>query len=243
MRNSPSAETSSHRHRRLFLARAVAVAATLTAMTGLSACSGNENAGDRPAPSSTPASRVCDGALDKLAAASLKRLGNDDRFKELTGETDAGRPNTFSLSRAAAHLHDKTELRSRCTLYLRGDTSGAPLIQLDFKAADSHPTRAAVEKAEPGRELTFYRLGAYAATSGDDSTTLYFACPTKGTEGTTSYVDASAFSSGNQLKGHSISKDRMTILNSVARHLAEKLGCADEARLPKTVPDGESVTP
>lgn len=252
MRHSPSAgsaglepgtepERVHHRRRRRLVTRSVAAAATIAALAGLSACSDDKD--DSPDASATPAGRICDGALDEPAVAALKRLGGTDAFEELTGKTAGGQPNRFSLSRAAAHLHDGTELRSRCTVYVPGDNSGAPLVQLDFQAADKPPTRSGVEKADPDKQRTYYPLGAYAATTEENSTVLYFACPTKGKDGTKPYVDAGVFSSANQLKGHSTSKDRMVILNSVARHLAEKLGCADKAQLPSTVPDGESVTP
>ncbi|GHH88021.1 hypothetical protein GCM10018793_66040 [Streptomyces sulfonofaciens] len=210
--------------------------ATLTTLAGVSACS---DEGDKqPQAAQTPASRICDGTLDRPAVTALQRLGGADSFEELSGKG-----NQFSLDRAAAHVHDDVQQRSRCTVYLPDDTSGAPLVQLDFKAADTHPTRAAVLKASPGKDFTFYALGAYAATSDKNSTTLYFQCTTKGSDGKrTRYVDAGIFSSAGQLKGNSPSKDRMVILNSVSRHLADKLGCADEAHLPSTVPDGESVT-
>ena len=210
------------------------------AVMALSACSSGDDRA--PQASATPANRICDGALDASAQAALKRLGGSDTFKELTGKTSAGQPNQFSLSRAAAHLHDEVELRSRCTVYLPDDTSGAPLVQLDFETSNKPPIRAEVEKQEPNARLTFYPLGVYAATSDDNSTSLYFTCTTKGADGEASYVDGGIFSSGDQLKGNSTSKDRMTILNSVSRRLAEELGCASEANLPSAVPDGETVT-
>lgn len=217
----------------------VVAAAAVTAVAGLSACSDDDKS---PQDSATPASRICDGALDAPAVRALERLGGTDGFEELTGKTSAGQPNRFSVSRAAAHVHDDVQLRSRCTVYKSGDTSGAPLIQVDFQATDSHPTEAAVLKEDPKAELTFYPLGVYAATSDENSTSLYFACTTKGAKGTTKYVDAGIFSTSSQLKGDSTSKDRMTILNAVSRRLATKLGCADEAHLPSSVPDGEPAT-
>jgi hypothetical protein len=213
-------------------------AAAVTALAGVSACSGSgDKKDDSPDASSTPASRICDGALDQSAVAALKRLGGTDSFQELA----SGGARGFTVDRAATHLHDAVGKRSKCSVYLPDGKSDAPLIELDFQASDDYPSKSAVKKQEFGKNLVFYPIGVYAGTSDENSTTLYFACSTKGKDGTKKYVDAGAFTSADQLKGHSTSKDRMTILNSVARHLADKLGCADEAKLPTSVPEGEAA--
>jgi hypothetical protein len=228
-----------------YVRRALLAAVTLVVTVGVTSCSdngsgsGNGN-GKEPEAARTPASRICDGTLDKAAVAALKRLGGRDSFQELTGKTSKGEPNAFSLSRAAAHLHDGVELRSRCSVYVPG--SYAPLVQVDFKAMKDHPTKEGIKKVAT-YPVTFYPMGVYATTSQGNSTVLYFRCPTKGAEGDTPYVDAGIFSSVGERKEQSTSKDRMTILNSVSRRLADKLGCADAADLPPTVPDGEVLTP
>lgn len=233
MRISPSSGRARPvRHRRL-VTGALWATAVVTALAGVSACSG-EKKDDSPEASGTPASRICDGALDKPAVAALKRLGGTGSFQELTPSSKGG----FTLDRAAAHLHDPVGKRSKCSVYLPDGKSDAPLIELDFEAADSHPSESAATKEQLGKDLVFYTLGVYANTSDANSTALYFTCTTKGHDGTTKYVNASAFTSGDQLKGHSTGKDRMTVLNSVSRHLADTIGCADEAHLPATVPDG-----
>lgn len=189
--------------------------------------------------SGTSASRICDGTLDTSATEALRRIGGADEFNELTGTTDAGEPNKFSLERAAAHLHDQTEQRSRCTVYKADDKSGQPLIQVDFKASKQYPNRSDVEK-DDARGITFYPLGAYASTKDDNSASLYFRCQTRNPKGETQYVNAGMFSPGNQLQGKSKSMDRMTILNSISRRLAAKLGCEGEAQLPAKVPGPEA---
>ncbi|GHJ36392.1 hypothetical protein [Streptomyces sp. TS71-3] len=218
------------------LTGALWAAAAATALAGVTACSddGSGNQSKPPEASSTPAGHVCGGAFDGSAAAALKRLSGTDGFRELSGSH-------FSLGNAAAQLSGSAQ-HDECNVYLPGDSSGAPLLRLDFKAADDHPTRSEVEKLSSGKDLTFYDLGAYAATSDENSTALYFACTTKGSGGRQSrYVDASMYTTAGQLKGDSTSKDRMTVLNSFARRLADQLGCADEAHLPSAVPEGESA--
>lgn len=218
--------------------RTLLATVTLVVLTGVTACSDAKD--KEPEATETPASRICDGTLDKAAVAALKRLGGRDAFQELTGKTSKGQPNTFSVSRAAAHLHDDVQLRSRCSVYVPG--SDSPLIQVDFKAAQEHPTKEEIKKLA-SYPVTFYRMGAYATTSRGNSAVLYFRCLTKGAEDETPYVDAGIFSTVGEQKEQSTSKDRMTILNSVSQHLADALGCADEAKLPSTVPDGEVLNP
>ena len=71
------------------------------------------------------------------------------------------------------------QLRSRCSVYVPG--SDSPLIQLDFKAAEKHPTKEEIKKLAT-YPVTFYPMGAYATTSKGNSTVLYFRCLTKGAE-------------------------------------------------------------
>ncbi|MCX4587797.1 hypothetical protein [Streptomyces sp. NBC_01481] len=183
----------------------------------------------------TSASRICDGTLDKSAAEALQRIGGKGEFSELTGTTDTGEPNKFSIERASAHLHDEVDQRSRCTVYKADDKSGHPLIQVDFKASNDHPNRSEVEKGD-SRGITFYPVGVYASTKQGYSTSLSFRCQTKNAKGKNQFINAGMFSSADQLEGKSTSMDRMTILNSVSRRLAAKLGCQGEAQLPAKVP-------
>ncbi|MFJ1597196.1 hypothetical protein [Streptomyces sp. NPDC088261] len=214
------------------------VGAGVAVLFGAAGCSGGS--GDDTPPGVT-AEQVCDGALDTAGAEALRRLGGTDRFTELTGTTEAGQPNAFSVARAAKHLHDEVGLRSRCTVYRAGDRSGRPLVELDFKAASRFPGRGTVEKG--ARDLTYYPLGVLAYTKEANSTSLYFRCPTKGTgtaaAGTTAgtpYVNAGLFSTPARIEGGTSGEDRMTVLNSVSRRLADVLACADEAGLPERVP-------
>ncbi|MFJ2650705.1 hypothetical protein ACIO1C_28795 [Streptomyces sp. NPDC087420] len=219
-----------------------AAVGTAAVLLGVAGCSdGSDRSDGDQAPPGVTAERVCDGALDATGAEALKRLGGTDRFTELTGTTDAGQPNAFSVARAAKHLHDNTALRSRCTVYKAGDKSGQPLVELDFKAASRFPGRSAVENG--ARDLTYYPVGVLAYTKEENSTSLYFRCPTRGTGSTaaeTPYVNAGLFSTPAQIEGDTTSKDRMAVLNSVSRRLADELTCAGEARLPERVPAPEA---
>ena len=204
---------------------------------GLVAISGCSDATDK-GPSGAPATQICDGALDKAAADSLRHLAGTDEFTELTGTTDANEPYKFSVERAAAHLHDQLEKRSRCILYKAEDKSGHPLIEMDFEAISDYPDQADAPKGGSKGQI-IYPMGVFAVTNGNYGASLFFQCSTKGTKGLTQYVKASMFSSGDQLEGNSTSKDRMTILNSVSRHLAAQLSCSDKAKLPSGVPEPE----
>ncbi|QIQ02362.1 hypothetical protein [Streptomyces liangshanensis] len=212
--------------------------AVLAALLATAGCS--DGSDDDQAPPGVTAERICDGALDATAAEALKHLGGTDRFTELTGTTDAGQPNAFSVARAAKHLHDNTGLRSRCTVYKAGDKSGQPLVEMDFKAASTVPARQAVENG--ARDLTYYPLGVLAYAKEENSTSLYFRCPTKGTGSAaaeTPYVNAGLFSTPAQIEGDPAGTYRMSVLNSVSRRVADELGCAGDARLPEQVPAGE----
>ncbi|MEU9099349.1 hypothetical protein [Streptomyces sp. NPDC048361] len=117
---------------------------------------------------------------------------------------------------------------------------------MDFGASPSVPTRKEFEALHRDRTnstdnaspTTFIPVGASAYTEGSTYTTLYFKCHAQGGDGETQFVRASMISP-QRLKGNSQIKDRVTILNSVSRRLAEELGCAADASLPATVPDPE----
>ncbi len=84
-------------------------------------------------------------------------------------------------------------------------------------------------------------MGLYAQV-GRDGADLFFQCPTRAGSkdayiGDTKYVKAELYSAAAQLRGDSIGKDRMVILNSVSRKVAQEAGCASEADLPTAVPE------
>ncbi|MEU0200835.1 MULTISPECIES: hypothetical protein [unclassified Streptomyces] len=183
------------------------------------------------------ATQVCASTLNTSAAAALKRISGTDKFAELEGRStaDGASQKKFSLTSAVEGLHGTASERNQCTIYTAGDKSAHPLIEIDFEVTTSHPDkRTALQRDSP--KTTVYSIGAYAATNANFGASLFFACPTKGPEGTKPYVKASMYSSGDQFKEEETSKDRMIILNSISRRLAEKLGCAKDANLPLKVP-------
>ncbi|GAA5704859.1 MULTISPECIES: hypothetical protein [Streptomyces] len=199
---------------------------------GLSACSGGN--GDKKERSLT-AAEVCDSTLDSSAIAGLKRMGDTQKFTELPGTDDSGEPNKFSLKRAASTIHDDMTQRNQCVVYKTGDTTGHPLIDVDFSAVKYHPN-SEKPTADASAELTIYPIGVYAATHGNASASLYFKCPTKDPEGTKPYIQASVHSTADQVSAKATAKDSMDILNSVSRSMAKQLGCASQADLPANVP-------
>ncbi|WP_405588261.1 hypothetical protein [Streptomyces sp. NBC_01092] len=208
---------------------ALSTALTLAALSGCTEESAPEVAG-------VPATQICASTLDSSAAAALKRVSGTDEFTELEGESPGdGASNQFSLSGAVEGIHGTASERTQCTIYKADDKSGHPLIEIDFEAAASHPgSRSALKANSP--KTTVYSIGAYAATNANFGATLFFACSTKGPDGGKPYVKASMYSSGDQFAEEDTGRDRMIILNSLSRRLAEKLGCAKEASLPTEVP-------
>ncbi|MEW2286332.1 hypothetical protein [Streptomyces sp. NPDC047841] len=188
--------------------------------------------------SGTSASKVCGGALDASARQALRNLAGTDQFDESTGADGAGQPRTFSVQNAVRHLHDEYRQRAACWVYRAGDESGKPLLEIRFSASQSYP-------APPDREVSGskvrYPVGLYAQV-GRDGADLFFRCPTRAESkdayiGDTKYVKAELYSTRAQLRGDSVDKDRMVILNSVSREVAQEAGCASEADLPTAVPD------
>ncbi|XUL91503.1 hypothetical protein ACQ86D_36915 [Streptomyces galilaeus] len=205
----------------------------------VSGCSNNADDSDTAGQDTgTPAAKVCDGTLDPSASAALQRLGGSRRFDELTGTNEAGEPNTFSLTRAVKHLHDEYNKRSACRLYKSGDDSGQPLLEVRFSASSNHPSASA---AESSSDRVSYPLGVYAL-AGSNGADLFFRCPTKATTsdasvGDTNYVKAEMSAISNNLHGSSVNKDRMVVLNSMARAVAKAADCASTAALPAQVPE------
>ncbi|MET8607595.1 hypothetical protein ACWD7B_11425 [Streptomyces rubiginosohelvolus] len=181
------------------------------------------------------ATQVCDSTLTPPSAKALERLAATERFTELTGTSQRGDANKFSLELAAKRLYGGVKERNTCMVYKVGDDSGIPLLKIEFEPAKSHPDpETEVRKAD--RDRLVFPLGAYAEINGDSGANLYFTCSTKGPEGTSSYVWARMYSSGGRTAPGSSPGDRLAVLNDVARGLAEQLGCADEAALPDRVP-------
>ncbi|MFG2385775.1 hypothetical protein [Streptomyces avermitilis] len=225
--------TSERRQNPAMLLTALGPAVCCIALfVGLSACSdGNGNKKER----NLTAGEVCDSTLDSSAIAGLQRIGNTQKFTELPGTDDSGEPNKFSLKRAASTIHEEMTQRNHCVVYKAGDTTGHPLIDVDFSAARYHPN-SKKPAADSSAELTIYPIGVYAVTHGSASASLYFKCPTKDSEGTKPYIQASVHGSADQVSAKATGKHSMDILNSVSRSMAKQLGCASQANLPTSVP-------
>jgi len=214
---------------------ALAIIAAAIFVTG---CSNNSDDSDTAGQDTgAPAGKVCDGTLDPTASAALRRLAGSDRFDELTGTNEAGEPNTFSLARSVKHLHDEYTKRSACRLYKSGDNSGQPLLEVRFSASSNHPSVST--KASSNARVS-YPLGVYALV-GSSGADLFFRCPTKATTdnasvGDTNYVKAEMSAIADNMRGNSVNKDRMVVLNSMAKAIAEAAGCASTAALSTQVP-------
>ncbi|WP_159038240.1 hypothetical protein [Streptomyces sp. WM6386] len=213
------------------------------AVTFAAGCSNNSEGGGSKEPNAgVAANKICDGTLDTSAAAALQRLSGTKQFDELTGTNEAGESNTFSVDRAIKHLHDSYSQRGTCWVYKTGDDSGRPLLEVRFSATRSHPSSS--EEEESSTDTVEYPVGVFARTSryGAD---LFFRCPTKATTddahvGDTDYVKAEMYSATGKMTGGSVSKDRMTVLNSMARAVADAGGCASAAALPMQIPAGKA---
>ncbi|MYW47991.1 hypothetical protein [Streptomyces sp. SID161] len=141
------------------------------------------------------------------------------------------------MQKAVQHLHDDYRKRGACWVYKAGDDNGQPLLEIRFSGSQSHPS--ASDKAGGGKVR--YALGLYAQV-GSAGADLFFLCPTRATSsdtyvGDTKYVKAEFFADATRLRGNSVDKDRMVILNAISRKVAQEAGCAAEAHLPATVPD------
>ncbi|WP_329363675.1 hypothetical protein [Streptomyces sp. NBC_01483] len=204
----------------------------MSAALFVSGCSGSSG---EEQPAGVAARQLCDGTLDAEATAAVERLSGTKQFTELTGTNESGEPNKFSVARAVKHLHDETTRRSRCNIYKASGDNDFPVLQIQFYAAKQHPQPL----KEATRNLVPFAVGTYAAT-GTNGADLYFACTTGGTAnsfiGNAQYVKGEMTSSFSALRSTSDAREHMVILNSVARAVAAKAGCAAEARLPAKVP-------
>jgi hypothetical protein len=201
------------------------------------ACVGNSDKKAAEGPG-TPvaASKVCDGAFDAPAAEALRRLAGTDRFDESAGAGKTGEAAAFSLPKAVEALHDAYRRRSACWVYKTGDDTGEPLLEIRFSASQGYPSGA---HKESGTDKVTYPVGRFAQV-GPNGADLFFQCSTKApTEGAyigdTKYVKAELFSPPGQMRGDTKDHDRMVILNSISRKLAQTAGCAAEADLPAVV--------
>ncbi|MBT2677223.1 hypothetical protein J7E95_41860 [Streptomyces sp. ISL-14] len=214
-----------------------AVGATVLILS-VSACSSNDS--DKKEPSLT-ASQVCDSSLDSSAAAALRRMGSSEKFTELPGTMDSGEPNKFSLKRAANTVHEDMTQRNQCAVYKAGDTTGHPLIDVDFSAVKDHPsTDGASQEAES--ENVIYPIGAYAKTHENTSAAIYFKCSTQDAgkiKEPTPFIQGSLYSTPDQISPKTTGRDLMTVLSAITRAMAKQLGCTSEAALPSQVPDVE----
>ncbi|WP_405480811.1 hypothetical protein [Streptomyces sp. NBC_00009] len=209
------------------------------AALGLVSCSDGDD-GNKTEPSLT-ASQVCASTLDDSAAAALERMGDTEKFTELPGTSDSGEPNKFSPKRAADTLYKDMTQRNQCVVFKSEDTTGHPLISVDFSAVKHHPstTTGGSEGSDPSR----YRMGVYAATHGTTGASLYFKCSTRNPDESgqsTPYVEAELVGLPDQLSAKSTGRDRMAVLNAVSRAMAKELGCASQASLPYQVPAAQA---
>lgn len=132
------------------------------ATLGLVSCSDGDDG--KRAESNLTASQVCASTLDASAATALERMGDTEKFTELPGTNDSGKPNKFSLKRAADTLHNDMTQRNQCVVFKSGDTTGHPLISVDFSAVKHHPSTTTGDSK--GSDPSRYRMGVYAATHG-----------------------------------------------------------------------------
>lgn len=209
------------------------------ATLGLVSCSDGDDG--KRAESNLTASQVCASTLDASAATALERMGDTEKFTELPGTNDSGKPNKFSLKRAADTLHNDMTQRNQCVVFKSGDTTGHPLISVDFSAVKHHPSTTTGDSK--GSDPSRYRMGVYAATHGTTGTSLYFKCSTQNPDEpgqSTPHVEAELVGLPDQLSAKSTGRDRMAVLNAVSRAMAKELGCASQASLPSQVPAAQA---
>ncbi|MGW4198990.1 hypothetical protein [Streptomyces sp. NPDC005004] len=183
-----------------------------------------QNAGAKDA--HVTAAKVCDATLDPRAQAALRRLSGVSQFDDATGTNRAGEPDKFSVRYAVSHLHDTYSRQGACWVYKSENTSGYPLLEIRFSAADHYPE---------GTGKNRYGLGVYAK-AGPYGALLFFRCGTKAESGKSEagdakYVRAEMYSSANQMRGEHRDDDRMAILGSMSRAVAHEADCASEAQL------------
>jgi hypothetical protein len=131
--------------------------------------------------------------------------------------------------------------RNQCVVFKAGDTTGHPLITVDFSAVKHHPGRATVDSE--GSDLALYRMGVYAVTHGNTGASLFFKCSTQNPDEpgqSTPFVQAELVGTPTQLSAKSTARDKMAVLNAVSRAMANQLGCVSQASLPSQVPAAQT---
>ncbi|MBM4821806.1 MULTISPECIES: hypothetical protein [Streptomyces] len=220
-------------------ARTALLIASIGVMVG--ACSGDSGthqAGEGQ--NGTPAAKICDGSLDSSAVTSLQRLSGVETFKELTGTNEAGAPYKFSLRWAVEHLYDDYARRGACVVYKVGQNR--PFVDIRFSASKSHPARG----ADPNDRTVEFPVGVFSQV-GPDGADLFFRCttaaPSSGESGEgADYVKAEMYAPKAAMRGNFQVRDRLVILNSVARAFAKAAGCAAQAQLPTRISEANRKT-
>ncbi|MZD05399.1 hypothetical protein GTW43_09940 [Streptomyces sp. SID5785] len=110
-------------------------------------------------------------------------------------------------------------------------------MDIEFQAAESHPT---ARDENTRNDQVNYPIGAYAAVSTNGAN-LFFQCPTEAKKGDslqsdTKYVKAALYSASAKLRSDGSADELMTILNSIARHVAAEAECTAVADLPEKLP-------
>ncbi|NGO78049.1 hypothetical protein G6045_20630 [Streptomyces sp. YC504] len=174
-------------------------------------------------PTGLSASEICDGTLDSSSRTALEKISGSSNFEE----NYFGTSEAFTLDRVVKNLHSDTSERATCYVSNK-ESAGKPLLDIDFEAVNRHPSPDP-EGADRRNQYEF-PMGEFAIVGEQGGATLFFSCPNKGDSGTTQFVKATLFTI------LPLAADEMTILNSVSRRLADKMGCADVANLPAKVP-------
>ncbi|MGV9316526.1 hypothetical protein ACWDR0_30715 [Streptomyces sp. NPDC003691] len=189
---------------------------------GVTGCSDGAT-GDGPP--GVSAAELCDSTLDAGAQAALEKASRIDRFEELPGDE-------FTLDAMAKGLHKGVQQRSICSVYSTDDGDDFPLFTIDVEVRTSSPRTTPQES----KRKLLYAIGTYAAVNGDASAQIFFPCATKGEKGSMPFV-RSSMSTPRPLAVESTADERMAVLNSVSRKVAERLGCGAASRLPQQVPE------
>ncbi|WP_328721429.1 hypothetical protein OHT52_19250 [Streptomyces sp. NBC_00247] len=210
-------------------------------VAGLTAC-GDGDGGSANKPDVRPASQICDGTLKRAGGAALQKLGGTDEYWESEGSAESGDPYKFSVKETAEKLREGAR-GVDCRIYLGDSDSDLPLIDIGFVAIAASPDPAKPAGSGDDLDRIIYPLGSYAAVGKNEGALLYFACPSAKSQKAGGFVKAEMYLDEGMADPGGTAEDRMTVLNAVARGLAEELGCAAEAKLPAEVPEGHKVSP
>jgi hypothetical protein len=162
----------------------------------------------------------------------MEEFGNNDRFEEELHST---------ISEAAKDLHESphvtTSRSTICTVRQEGKPKDSRLFYVEFARVPDEGLQGIIEEG-PGPGETHYPMGVYSTLSEEDAH-IYFPCANTFTQKESSTVAGYMnFPSGGE--GDTENKKRteaaLTILNSVARAVADELGCLQGANLPEELP-------